>query len=115
MTDIDTHLVVVVPPELADGFRLAGVTTYRAQSAEETATIVERLIDDGERGVIAVYEPLLTALPTALREHLEYTLSPIVVGLPSGLEAQSGAVRRARLAGMLQRAVGYHITFGAEP
>lgn len=107
-------MTVVTPPDLEPGFRLAGVTVRVAADAAEAAAAVADLIADGERGVIAVYEPYLHDFDPGRRDQLEASLSPVVVGLPSGLGVQRVAGRRARLAGLLQRAVGYHITFGDE-
>jgi len=107
-------LVVVVPEDLASGFRLAGATVESPADADEAAERVRELFAGGDEGVIAVYEPWLQSFSHPLREHLEGSISPVVVPLPSGLEAEGGPARRARLAALLQRAVGYHITFEEE-
>ena len=96
---------------VAAGFRIAGASVHAPDDATEAAAAVHTLIADGERGVIAVYEPWLAAFPARDRERLEESVTPVVVAVPSGLVAEGGATRRARLAGLLQRAVGYHITF----
>lgn len=107
-----SRLVVVVPAEVEPGFRLAGATTLAAEGPDEAAATVDELLVQRERGIIAVYEPWLRRFPAGQRERLEQLVAPVVVGLPSGLEADAAALRRTRLAGMLRRAVGYHITFG---
>jgi vacuolar-type H+-ATPase subunit F/Vma7 len=107
-------VTVVIPPDLEPGFRLAGVTVRVAADATEAATAVAELIADGERGVIAVYEPYLHDFDPGRREQWEASVSPVIVGLPSGLGVERIAGRRTRIAGLLQRAVGYHITFGDE-
>ena len=109
-----SRLIVVVPAEVEAGFRLAGATTASADDSDEAAGMVADLLREGERGVIGVYEPWLAQFRVEFRERLEDLVAPVVVGLPSGLEAEAGASRQARLAGMLRRAVGYHITFGGE-
>lgn len=107
-------LTVVTPADLEPGFRLAGVAVRIAADAVETADAVADLIAEGERGVIAVYEPFLAGVDATRRGQWEASVSPVVVGLPSGLDVEPATGRRARLAGLLQRAVGYHITFGDE-
>jgi vacuolar-type H+-ATPase subunit F/Vma7 len=109
-----TQLVVVAPPAVANGFRLAGALVRVALDPAEAEEAVLALIKDGERGVIAVYEPFLDDFEGAERSRLLDSLSPVLVALPAGLEADGAAARKARLAGLLQRAVGYHITFGSE-
>lgn len=106
-------LVVVVPEELESGFRLAGVETVATASAAAAQTAVDRLTADRIEGVVAVYEPYLVEFPQETIVRLEQSLQPVVIGLPSGLHEPSGGARRARIAAMLTRAVGYQVTFGA--
>ena len=111
MTDTSARLQIVAPIELAAGFQVGGASVHAPDDAAGAAETVDALIAEGERGVIAVYEPWFVSFERADRERLEESISPVVVAVPSGLVAEGGAARRARLAGLLQRAVGYHFTF----
>lgn len=108
------HLLVVVPPELAAGFRLAGTDTLVAAAPEEAAALLDRVLAEGERGIVAVYGPFFARLPADRRARLETSTSPVVMALPAGLGPETSAGRRARLAARLQRAIGFHVTFGEE-
>lgn len=107
-------LVVVVPSELEPGFHLAGVETVVADAADEAVIRIDEIMADNPRGVVAVYEPYLDRLPPDRLGELAGRLEPVVVPLPAGLEARDEESHRARISAMLSRAVGYHITFGAE-
>ncbi len=107
------RLVIVVPPELVSGFRLAGVSVVPAHDATEASAAVERLIAD-EKGVIAVYQPFVEAFESEFSHRLERSLAPVVVSYPAGLAIAEPEERRARILGMLQQAVGYHVTFGRQ-
>jgi vacuolar-type H+-ATPase subunit F/Vma7 len=109
-----SRIVVVVPPELAPGYRLAGVVVAEVGGPQEAEASLVRLLEEGEGGVIAVYEPYYRALPPSLRSRLEESLAPVVVTVPAGLEGDPKPAHRARLAGLLEQAVGYHITFGGD-
>ena len=111
MTEAVARLRVVTPPELAPGFRMGGATVHTVDSADQAAEMVDALVTEGERGVIGVYAPWFDEFDRLRRARLEDSIAPIVVAVPSGLMAESDADRRARLAGLLQRAIGYHITF----
>ncbi len=111
MTEATARLRIVAPPELAAGFRIGGATVHAVDSANEAADTVDALVAEGERGVIGVYQPWLDEFDRPRLDKLEASVAPVVVAVPSGLLADAGAARRARLAGLLQRAVGYHITF----
>lgn len=105
-------MVVVVPSELEAGFRLAGVQTVKADTGEEAETSVQELIARESGAVIGVYEPFLAAMSARERAAFESSLSPVVVPLPAGMDRHDEESHRARIAAMLSRAVGYHITFG---
>jgi vacuolar-type H+-ATPase subunit F/Vma7 len=112
VSEVAAHLQIVAPMELVAGFRLGGAIVHAPEDAEDAAATVRALIAEGERGVIGVYEPWLASFQPWERERLEESVSPVVVAVPTGLVAAGGAARRARLAELLRRAVGYSITFG---
>lgn len=114
VTDPTAQLTFIVPPELASGFRLAGLQVRSSVDAEEAAAILDELIADGDRGLVGLYEPYYTALASDQPgRSLDRLTEPIVVPVPTGLEAV-GVGPRARLGALLKRAVGYHMTFGDE-
>jgi vacuolar-type H+-ATPase subunit F/Vma7 len=108
-----SRLLVMTTPELATGYRLAGVATVEVGSADEAATRLESLVAH-EDGVVAVHAPYLRALPRPLRQRLETLRVPLVVALPAGTAVGKGQGRRERLLAMLRQAVGYEITFSDE-
>jgi vacuolar-type H+-ATPase subunit F/Vma7 len=107
------RLIVVTGEDRAPGFRLAGVGVEVARSPDAAARVVSGLLAEGRGGVIAVDEPLLAGLDPRTRQRFEESVDPMVVSLPSGVR-EPGEARRARLAAMLRRAIGYRITFGTE-
>lgn len=109
----DRGPVVVIPSELEPGFGLAGVETVVVDDPKEISNALADLMSRGE-GLIAVYEPYLHELADREREAIESSLTPVVVPFPAGLGRRSEESHRARIAAMLSRAVGYHITFGGE-
>ncbi|MHC4959258.1 MAG: V-type ATP synthase subunit F [Planctomycetota bacterium] len=111
------RLVILAPPTLSAGFRMAGVATIEVEDVPHTEATLRTLLEHGERGVIGVFAPYLESLPAGLRARLEFMAGPVVVPFPTGLAAEtpdSVEARRARLGALLQRAVGYHIVFEQE-
>ena len=111
MTEVPARLRVIVPDELAAGFEIAGATVHGQRDAAGAESVVSELVGEGERGVIAVYDPWFTSFPRSARERLEQSVAPVVVRIPSGLGLEGERARRAQLARLLQRAVGYRISF----
>jgi vacuolar-type H+-ATPase subunit F/Vma7 len=108
------HVTIVSPPELAAGFRLAGAGVRSVTDGDQAEAAVRDLIAQGERGVIGVYEPFYVEFDLHLRERLEQSVVPVVIAVPSGFGTEEGVTRRARIAALLRRAVGYSITFGED-
>jgi vacuolar-type H+-ATPase subunit F/Vma7 len=108
-----TRLVVITTPELADGYRLAGVAVYEAASSAEAAARLQELLAS-EHGVIALHDPYFHALPRPLLRRLDAPRAPLVVALPAGTTPEEAEDRRERLLKLLRQAVGYEITFRDE-
>jgi vacuolar-type H+-ATPase subunit F/Vma7 len=108
-----SRLLVLTTPQLAAGYRLAGVASLEIASQAHAATELEALLEQ-ETGVIAVHAPYFHALPRALRRQLASLQVPLVVALPAGTPADEALERRERLLQMLRQAVGYEITFSDE-
>jgi vacuolar-type H+-ATPase subunit F/Vma7 len=100
-------------PELAAGYRLAGVAALAVTSPAEAATQLEELVQH-EEGVIAVHAPYFDALDRRLRRRLDALHAPLVVALPAGLTVEQAQDRREQLLEILRQTVGYQITFGEE-
>lgn len=107
-------VVVVTDPDTARGFRLAGVDVYEVDGAEEAVREINRLLEDSRTGILAVNEGFLTDLDERVKMRIEATYRPIVVSLP--VKEKLGAVgeRKALLARLVHRAVGFDVTLRNE-
>jgi len=103
-------VVVLTDPETADGFRLAGVDVYQVEDTVEATREISRLLEDERTGILAVNEGFLVGLDERIQKRIEATYRPIVVSLP--IKEKLGAVgeRRAFLARLVHRAVGFDVT-----
>ena len=108
-----TRLIVVTTPELAPGYRLAGAAALEASSALEANAVLRKLLGE-ERGVVAVHQPFLDAAEPDVLRDIERRILPVVVGLPVGAAGDTEELRRARLARVLARAIGFRFTFRPE-
>lgn len=108
------RMLIVTTSDLEPGYRLAGVRVRVAGDADEAATVLREAVEGGETGVIGIHEPYWDTLDPGLRRALERRTSPVVVAVPSGEGEGAAALRRARLADALRRAVGVQFTFKGE-
>ncbi len=109
-----SRLLVLTTPELAAGYRLAGVAAVEVASPAEAATRLEELLER-EDGVIAVHAPYFHALAAAAAAAARRARAPRSWWrFPAGTTTEQAEDRRERLLQMLRQAVGYEITFGDE-
>jgi V/A-type H+-transporting ATPase subunit F len=94
-------LVVLTDPDTADGFRLAGVDVYEAESNEQ---------DDDTSGIIAVNLAMMEAIDERLQKKIDSIYRPIVISLPITEKLRVGDERGAYLARLIRRAIGFDIT-----
>lgn len=106
------HVTVIVPPELADGYRLAGVHTEQAGTAAEAGEALNRLTaGTGQAGVVAVHPPYLRELGGRWQRRIAQPDSILVVALPEGAVPGEPARTGESLRDLLARAIGYEFTF----
>ncbi len=106
-------VIVVTDPENADGFRLAGVTVIEVDSKESAREQVRLLLDDENSGIIALNESFYAALDEKTLERIDSIYRPIVIPLPVKETVELVGERRAYLARLIHRAVGFDITLRA--
>ncbi|HEU4563171.1 MAG TPA: V-type ATP synthase subunit F [Gemmatimonadaceae bacterium] len=102
-------LRVVARPELAAGFRLAGLRVEEVATPAEGAARIEALAARPDAGILLVEEELLRALPRAVREALARRQTPIIVPVPRPSWAERPAAAEAYILEILQRAIGYRV------
>jgi len=106
------HITVIVPPELADGYRLAGVHTEPAGTAAEAGDVLDRLTADTDRpGVVAVHPAYLRELGPRWQRPTARADGTMVIALPEGQAPGERAHGGESLRDLLARAVGYELTF----
>ncbi|HEY5493075.1 MAG TPA: V-type ATP synthase subunit F [Candidatus Anoxymicrobiaceae bacterium] len=103
-------VVVLTDPETADGFRLAGVDVYEVEDIDEARREVNRLLEDDKTGILAVNEGFLIGLDERVQQRIEATYRPIVVSLPVKEKLGEVGERKAFLARLVHRAVGFDVT-----
>jgi vacuolar-type H+-ATPase subunit F/Vma7 len=109
-----SSLRVVVRPDLAPGFVLAGVETFPVEAPEAAEALLATWLDDGEAGLIALDEDLLLGLAPSLVRRLEHSDHLFHVAIPPGVFSGTAKARQQRIAALIRQAIGFHITFRHE-
>lgn len=109
-----SRLWVVLRPSLVTGFHLAGVEAYGAEDIETIEELITAWLDDGETGLLAIEDNLMANMDRTIIRRLDASSNQFYVTI-SGDESEGQiATRSARIAGMIRRAVGVHLTFERE-
>ncbi len=103
-------VLVVTSPELAVGFRLAGVEVSEASSPQEAESQVEKIILGSDIGVVAVNEDFHRHFSSHLARLIRDSEVPLVIPFP-GKDANVWKVedRLDYVASLIRSAIGYHI------
>jgi len=102
--------IVITDPETADGFRLAGVSVIEVENADEAREKIRSLLDDPDAGILAVNESFYNAIDEKTQEKIDSIYRPIVIPLPIKESVEMAGERRAYLARLIHRAIGFDIT-----
>ena len=106
-------VIVVTHPEIAPGFRLAGVDVEEASSVSEAEEILESIIRMGvEYGVILMDEDLVMSINSRLNDKLEEKGIPLLIPFPAQeiytwLKGKEGKEDYASY--LIRNAIGYKI------
>ena len=109
-----SQLFVITRPALAAGFHLAGVNAHGVEDVESAQELIENWMSADEMGLLAIDDGLLAHMdPDFLKrlsscEHLPY------IAIPGGKPLGPEASQRHRIASLIRRAIGFHITLKGE-
>jgi vacuolar-type H+-ATPase subunit F/Vma7 len=93
---------------------LARVDAYGAEDVESAEGVVEELLESGESGLLAIDDGILAEMDPAFLRRLQAAEQLPYISIPGGRPLGQEAHRRYRLAEMIRRAIGVHITFKGE-
>jgi vacuolar-type H+-ATPase subunit F/Vma7 len=106
-----SQLFIVTRPSLVTGFHLAGVDAYGAEDIESAQELIDKWLNAGEVGLLAIDDGFLERMDAAFLHRLnEYEQLPYLA-IPGGQPLGPEASRRHRIAALIRRAIGFHITF----
>lgn len=105
-------VLVIVPPELADGFHLAGARVWPAANPEAARDRLLAGLADPDAGIIALADRYFAALDSHTRWLMEHRPRPVVIALPTQIVISSEQQRRAYLTDLIRRAIGLKVVLG---
>jgi vacuolar-type H+-ATPase subunit F/Vma7 len=109
-----SRLLILTRPNLVAGFHLAGVDAFAAPDAESAQELIKSWLDEGEEGLLAIDEGLLAYMEPAIMKRLDADPRLPYLTIPGTGQTGPEISRRHRIADMIRRAIGFHITFKGE-
>jgi vacuolar-type H+-ATPase subunit F/Vma7 len=108
------RLLVLTRPDQVTGFRLAGVDAYAAEDVEAAQELVDSWLAAGEEGLLAIDDGIWERMEPAFVKRLAAAEKMPYLVIPGGEPLGPEASRKYRIAEMIRRAIGFHITFKGE-
>lgn len=105
-------VAVITDEESADGFKLTPVETIIANSPDEARSILTRLLNDDTIGIIVINDDFLKGIDERLQQKIDKLYRPILVPIPAKKTVDITEERRAYLASLIRRAIGFDIKLG---
>lgn len=107
-----SKVIVITHPELATGFRLAGVDVEEVADPREVSEVIRRIVwTRSDFGIIAIDEDLGASIEPALRKELDEKGLPFLIPFPAAELYTWMRERREQdyTSQMIREAIGYHI------
>jgi V/A-type H+-transporting ATPase subunit F len=105
-----SHAVhVLARPQVASGFRLAGVRSDEVLDIPEGVARMRELLRDPAAGVVLLEDSLYDALPSALRAELGRRPLPMVVPVPGPEWGERRTAAESYIVELLRQVIGYRV------
>ncbi len=101
-------VVVLASPALADGFRLAGAAVLVQEPGPAVDAVLRAVVADPQAALVLVTADLWACLEDRACGEVEQLARPVVMAIPAAGQADPGA-RRALIADMVRRSIGYRV------
>jgi vacuolar-type H+-ATPase subunit F/Vma7 len=109
-----SRFVVITQPELADGFRLAGVETFAINEAEEAEKLIAPWLENKDDLLIALDDGIFKKIDKSLIVQMYASSHILLVTIPDGPLRGGENNRKQRLFEMIRHATGIKFSFKGE-
>lgn len=109
-----SQLFVLTRPALVPGFQLAGVAAHGLENVQTAQELIEKWMTTNEVGLLAIDDGLLAHMDPAFLKRLATSEHLPYVAIPGGQPLGSEVSREERIAALIRKAIGFHITFKGE-
>jgi len=104
-------VLAISEKELARGFALAGIETLSVADAKQASRALEKVISDGQYGIVIMDEKLSSGLDKQVTTTLSRSDGPLLVSIPAELRWHDTEKlpHDDYVARLIRRAVGYQL------
>ncbi|MBI5788485.1 MAG: V-type ATP synthase subunit F [Candidatus Schekmanbacteria bacterium] len=113
----ECKILIITGPQLAVGYRLAGVDVSEAGNSDEAERIIDAIVKSGrEYGIVGIDDDIYNAFSEKTVKKIDEMGVPLVVPLPSGNLNRWGRKKQGEnyAAKLIQNAIGYQIKVGGK-
>lgn len=103
------RVLVLASTATAAGYRLAGLTAEEVSNTSEAGDRLASAAADTGVGIILIEQPVLDAVPPAIRRAVDRRPLPIIVPIPSPNWTHAASDAESYIVELLRRAIGYRV------
>ncbi len=105
--DKPTKVLVILDPDAAPGFQLAGVEVWPASDEKEAETLVQKAMESQKFGIVIIEEDFVEKFPSKLQDQILDSTIPLVLTIAIKRTGQINV--EEYLENIIRRVTGYHI------
>ena len=109
-----SRFIVITRPDLADGFRLAGVETIAVNDVEEAESIIAPWLEKKDDLLIALDDGIFSMMDKSFISRMYASSHILLVTIPDGPMQGGENTRKQRLYEMIRHATGIKFSFKGE-
>jgi vacuolar-type H+-ATPase subunit F/Vma7 len=109
-----SRFIVITRPDLADGFRLAGVETFGVNQAEEAEKLIAPWLEKKDDHLIAMDDGIFSEMDKGFINRMYTSSHILLVTIPDGPLQGGENTRKQRLYEMIRHATGIKFNFKGE-
>lgn len=105
--DEPTKILVILDPDAAPGFRLAGAEVWTASNHNEAEHLIKSALNSQKFGIVIIEENFVEKFPSKLQDQILDSTVPLVLTLAVKRTGQVNV--EEYLESIIRRVTGYHI------
>lgn len=104
---VEKKILAILYPDVAMGFKMAGVDIWRAEDVKSAENLVLKALNEDSYGIVILEEELYEGFNQKLKDMVMDSVIPLIVPIP--IKRLSGERVEDYLRNLIRRSIGFYI------